>query len=106
MKVLTTAAHSPFSNGICERQNAIITELVEKDCVEYPKINLDRKMAMVCKATNNPFNNPITDHVWLIITLSEQRSRRPPSIDLENYGGYITERINALLRTRELCIAA
>ncbi len=41
IKVLTTAASSPFSNGVCERNHAVMDSMINKLQAENPKANIN-----------------------------------------------------------------
>ncbi len=41
IKVLTTAASSPFSNGLCERNHAVMDSMINKLQAENPKANIN-----------------------------------------------------------------
>jgi len=45
IQVMHTAAYSPFSNGLCERNHAIIDEMVVKIMAEQPKLSLKVALA-------------------------------------------------------------
>ena len=57
MKSFTTAADSPFSNGICEPHNAVITDTLNRVTEEFRELDLDARLAYVCMSKNNPYNN-------------------------------------------------
>ena len=50
--VMTTAAESPFSNGICERNHAVIDEMVHKILTDQPNIRLSTAVAWAVHAKN------------------------------------------------------
>ena len=56
LEVKTTGSHSPFSNGICERHNALLTDTLEKVTQDHPEIDLDTRLAYACMAKNNLSN--------------------------------------------------
>ena len=55
--LMTTAAYSPFSNGLCERHNRTLTEIFNKVSKEYPSFDVNTKLSLACCAKNNQFNN-------------------------------------------------
>ena len=55
--IRTTAGYSPFSNGICERHNATLTETFQKVTLEHPSLDLDSRLALSCMAKNTLYNN-------------------------------------------------
>ncbi|XP_035684716.1 uncharacterized protein LOC118421507 [Branchiostoma floridae] len=52
IQVNTTAGHSPFSNGVCERNHAVMDVMLEKLVYENPKIPVDQLIAWACTAKN------------------------------------------------------
>jgi transposase InsO family protein len=44
VNILTTAAESPFQNGMCERNHAIVDNMLEKLAFENPRTPLDTLM--------------------------------------------------------------
>ena len=57
VKLITTAAYAPFCNGVCERHNQVITEMLTKVTAEFPYFEMDTKLMYVRMAKNNPYNN-------------------------------------------------
>ncbi|CAH1238877.1 Hypp5656 [Branchiostoma lanceolatum] len=52
IKVNTTAGHSPFSNGVCERNHAVMDVMLEKLAYENPNTPIDQLIAWACTAKN------------------------------------------------------
>ena len=52
-EVLTTPAESPWSNGICERHNAVISDMLKKLMKESPKCKLQVALAWAVNAKNS-----------------------------------------------------
>ena len=52
IRVMTTAAESPFSNGICERNHAVIDESVRKIMADQPNCPLTVALAWAVHAKN------------------------------------------------------
>ena len=50
--VMNTAAESPFSNGLCERNHAVIDEMVHKMLEDYPKCPLEIALSWAVHAKN------------------------------------------------------
>ena len=48
----TTAGNSPFSNGVVERHNAVITLMMKKLKEEFPKVKLETILCWACSAKN------------------------------------------------------
>ena len=57
IKIMTTAAYSPFSKGTCERHNAIITDTPERVTADFPDFVLDTRLSYVCMAKIKFYNN-------------------------------------------------
>jgi len=52
IKINTTASHSPFSNGLCEKNHSIVDNMLEKLEYENPKMPFDDLLAWACTAKN------------------------------------------------------
>lgn len=52
IQVMHTAAYSPFSNGLCERNHAVIDEMVVKIMAEQPELPLKIALAWSVNAKN------------------------------------------------------
>ena len=55
--VKTTAAYSPFSNGICERQNDTLSHILEKVRIDHPNLDIENCLSYSCFAKNSLYNN-------------------------------------------------
>ena len=53
VKVNTTAANSPFSNGVCERNHAVMDTMLLKLQAENPKTPLDDLISWACTVKNS-----------------------------------------------------
>ena len=53
IKVNTTASHSPFSNGLCERNHAVMDSMLEKLEYEHPNTPLDDLISWACAVKNS-----------------------------------------------------
>ena len=53
--MLTTAAESPWSNGVCERMNAVISDMVRKILAES-SCDLEIALAWTVSARNSLYN--------------------------------------------------
>ena len=56
VEICSTAAESPWQNGICERNHAVIDTCVEKSLEDDPTIELDVALAWAVNAKNAIFN--------------------------------------------------
>ena len=52
IQVMHTAAYSPFSNGVCERNHAVIDDMVYKIKAEQPDLKLEIALAWAVNAKN------------------------------------------------------
>ncbi|KAI8519243.1 hypothetical protein Bbelb_025000 [Branchiostoma belcheri] len=52
IKVNSTAGHSPFSNGVCERNHAVMDVMLEKLVYENTKTPIDQLIEWACTAKN------------------------------------------------------
>ncbi len=53
VKVMTTAASCPFSNGTCERNHAVVDNIVDKLREDNPNQNLNEIIAWACMIKNS-----------------------------------------------------
>ena len=58
VEVMATAASSFWSNGICERNHAVVDRTVEKILEEEPKIDIEFALANAVSA-----KNCLTNHI-------------------------------------------
>ena len=56
IRALTTAAESPWSNDVCERMNAVISDMVRK-ILEESSCDLEMALASTVSARNALSNN-------------------------------------------------
>ena len=69
VKIMTTAAESPWSNGVCERQNAVIGDSVSKimsDC----HCSVEAALARAVSARNALSNNHGFSHSHLVFGIN------------------------------------
>ena len=52
VKVNTTAANSPFSNGLCERNHAVVDCMLEKLQHEHPSVPFETLLSWACTVKN------------------------------------------------------
>ena len=52
IEVLHTAAESPWQNGLCERNHAVVDRCLEKIMEDNPKLNLSQGLAWALNAKN------------------------------------------------------
>ena len=51
--ICNTAGESPWSNGLCERNHAVIDEMVHKIKADVPECDLDVALTWACHAKNS-----------------------------------------------------
>ena len=56
IKLYTTAAESPFQNGICERNHALTDRIVEKMLTDDPNLDFDKALSAATFAKNSLIN--------------------------------------------------
>ena len=49
----TTAAYSPWSNGLCERNHALVDSILARVLVDFPNMDLETAVAWSCIAKNS-----------------------------------------------------
>ncbi len=49
----TTAAYSPWSNGLCERNHALVDSILARVLVDFPDMDLESAIAWACIAKNS-----------------------------------------------------
>ena len=53
VEICTTAAESPFQNGLCERNHSVVDTMLLKLKEEYPNIPIDVLLSWACMAKNS-----------------------------------------------------
>ena len=53
IRIITTAAYCPFSNGLCEKNHAIVDDIHKKLKVEYPNYESNELLAWACTIKNS-----------------------------------------------------
>ena len=107
VKMMCTAAESPWSNGMCERLNAVLADSVRKiidDCT----CDVDVALAWAVSARNALANNcgfspnqlvfgcnPVVPTVFV---------NHPPALERISASGIVRENLNAMHEARELFI--
>lgn len=105
----TTAGESPFSNGICERHNAILAECMKKTMLDA---NCDAKMALAwaCSSKNSLQNHGGFSPNQLIFGQNPNYpsvlSDRLPALDSDSPNEVIFRNLQAMKKARENYIQA
>ena len=106
VKVMTTAAYSPFSNGICERHNAILTATLTKVRLEHKNLDLDTCLAYSCLAKNSIYNQFGFSPCQIVFgrnpTLPNLIDNKPPALETtEGISKTVRDTLSVIHKTRE-----
>ena len=103
----TTAAESPWSNGIVERHNLIISQMLDKVLYET-NCSIDLGLAWCINAKNSLDNmhgySPYQLAIGQNPKLPSAISDKPPAMDLQASNKIIRENLNVLHKAREAFI--
>ena len=103
----TTAAESPWSNGTCERHNALLTEAVTKTMVDT-KCDLETALALALNAKNSLQSFYGFSPNQLVFgrnhNLPSVLVDDPPALEATSCSQMIADNLNALHRAREAFI--
>ena len=109
INIKTTAAESPWSNGLVERHNLIISEMLDKVLADT-SCNINIGIAWCCNAKNSLENNKGFSPYQLAIgsnpTLPSISSDKLPALTNEPTFDIIRQNLNALHKAREAFIQA
>ncbi|XP_045105480.1 uncharacterized protein LOC123500989 [Portunus trituberculatus] len=108
--IMHTAAHSPFSNGLCERNHAVIDEMVNKIIAEQPDLSLKVALAWAVNAKNclqmvagfSPYQLVYGRNPNLPCTLSDEL----PALEGTTTSEVVAKHLNASHSARKAFIAA
>ena len=99
MKIMTTAAQSPWSNGICERQNAVIGDLVNKILLDT-SCDIETALAWAISARNALSNFSGFSPNQLVFgfnpALPNVFHDQPPALEEVSSSNMVRENLNAL----------
>ena len=110
IRCLCTAAESPFSNGICERSNAIIGDSVSKIVEDVSQCDLETALAWAVSARNCLYNNQGfssnqlvfgTNPVFPNVCINSPPGNEPPSDSI-----VVAKNLEAMHKARESYIRA
>lgn len=110
IQVMHTAAYSPFSNGLCERNHAVIDEMVEKMVAEQPDLSLRVALAWAVNAKNclqmvggfSPYQLVYGRNPNLPCTLSDEL----PALEGTTSSETVAKHLNASHSARKAFVAA
>ena len=108
--VKVTAAESPFSNGLVERHNLIIADMMDKVLEDPQNINIDLALAWCINAKNSlanvhgfsPFQLALGQNPKLPSTFTD----KPPAFLEHNTSKVLTDNLMALHKAREAFISS
>ena len=107
IKMKTTAAESPWSNGLIERHNLILSNMLDKVLLDVG-CNLDIAVAWCCNAKNSLHNiqgfSPYQLAIGCNPTLPNTLENQLPAQTNEPVSHIIKENLNALHKAREAFI--
>ena len=103
--VMHTAAESPFSNGICERNHAVVDEMVRKIVADKPKCRLSTALAWAVHAKNSLHMVGGYSPYQLVFgrnpNLPTVLTNKPPALERTTISMVFGEHLNALHAARE-----
>ena len=104
IEVICTAAESPWSNGICERLNAVLKDNVLKILEEHD-CSLETALAWAVAARNSLHNNHGFSPNQLVFSfnpgLPNIADDRPPALENVTSSQIVANNLNALRKSRE-----
>ena len=100
----TTAAEAPWQNGICERNHAVVDNILFRIVADYPDMKIETALAWACSAKNalqqvygfSPYQLVFGRNPKLPNILADG----PPSWEEKAVGSRLAEHLNALHKTR------
>ena len=107
---LTTGANSPWQNGTCERNHAVVDNILERVEDDYPELDIETKLAWACMAKNSLINVYGYSPNQLVFgrnpKLPNIITDGPPSWESENVSEALLKHLKALHATRKAFIAS
>ena len=104
IKILTTAAESPWSNGICERTNAVIGDAVTK-ILEDSQCDIQSALAWAVSARNTLLNNMGYSPNQLVFGFNpgipDNFNSSPPALEIPESSTIVRNNLNALHSARQ-----
>lgn len=99
IKIMTTSAESPWSNGVCERQNAVIGDIVRK-IVDESGCDLEVALAWAVSARNTLTNYAGFSPNQLVFGhnpgLPNVYQNDPPALEITQASDIVRNNLNAL----------
>ena len=104
VEVCATAAYSPWSNGICERNHYVVDNCVQKMLEEDPRLDLNVALAWAVNAKNSMQNHLGYSPIQLVLgnhpNLPSVMVNQPPAFEEAEVSGTVIKHLNALHAAR------
>ena len=108
--VLCTAAESPWQNGICERNHAVVDRCLSKILEDDPKMNTNTALAWAINAKNSlQMWNGFSSYQLVFgqnPNIPNTMCDKPPALEGKTTSATFAEHINALYSPRRAYISA
>ena len=108
--VLCTAAESPWQNGICERNHAVVDRCLSKILEDDPKMNINTALAWAINAKNSlQMWNEFSSYQLVFgqnHNIPNTMCDKPPALEGKTTSATFAEHINALHSARRAYISA
>ena len=104
IKIHATAAYSPWSNGLCERNHALVDNILKRVRDDFPSMDLETALAWACTAKNSlttvygfsPFKLVYGRHPNIPNIIDE-----PPNVtDIKSHSKALEEQLEAMHECR------
>ena len=104
VEVCATAAYSPWSNGICERNHYVVDTCVQKMMEEDPHMEIDVALAWAVNAKNSMQNHSGFSPIQLVLgtnpNLPSVMMNKPPALEHAEVSDTVIKHLNALHAAR------
>ena len=110
LKLFTTGAHSPWQNGLCEKNHAHTDNILQSVLKDYPQLSLKSALTWACTAKNSlttihgysPFQLVFGRNIRLPNILNDP----PPTYEIKTRSKALRDNLTAIHATREAHIKA
>ena len=105
LKLFTTGAHSPWQNGLCEKNHAHTDNILQSVLRDYPQLSLKAALTWACTAKNSlttvhgysPFQLVFGRNIRLPNILNDP----PPTYEIKTMSKALADNLAAIHATRE-----
>lgn len=108
--VINTAGESPWQNGLCERNHAVVDRCLEKILEDHPHMSLKTALAWAINAKNSLHMNSGFSSYQIVFgqqpTLPSTMIDKPPALSGTTTSRNVAKHINAMHLTRQAFIEA